>query len=39
VAIPRPPGYLDAFRDRNLAAILLLAFSSGLPLALTGTTL
>lgn len=35
----RPPGYLDALRDRNLAAILLLAFSSGLPLALTGTTL
>jgi len=34
-----PPGYLDALRDRNLAAILLLAFSSGLPLALTGTTL
>ncbi|HST02801.1 MAG TPA: MFS transporter, partial [Usitatibacter sp.] len=39
VASERPPGYLDALRDRNLAAILLLAFSSGLPLALTGTTL
>ncbi|HEX4781664.1 MAG TPA: MFS transporter [Usitatibacter sp.] len=32
-------GYAAVFRDRNLAAILLLAFSSGLPLALTGTTL
>jgi MFS transporter, PAT family, beta-lactamase induction signal transducer AmpG len=39
VSSERPPGYLDALRDRNLAAILLLAFSSGLPLALTGTTL
>lgn len=39
MASARPPGYLDALRDRNLAAILLLAFSSGLPLALTGTTL
>lgn len=34
-----PQGYAAVFRDRNLAAILLLAFSSGLPLALTGTTL
>ena len=39
MASARPPGYLDALRDRNLAAILLLAFSSGLPLALTGFTL
>lgn len=33
------PGYSDVFRDRNLAVILLLGFSSGLPLALTGATL
>ena len=31
--------YTDVFRDRNLAVILLLAFSSGLPLALTSGTL
>ena len=31
--------YPAVFRDRNLAVILLLAFSSGLPLALTSGTL
>jgi MFS transporter, PAT family, beta-lactamase induction signal transducer AmpG len=31
--------YADVFRDRNLAVILFLAFSSGLPLALTSGTL
>src|ERR1700687_2956071 len=31
--------YSAVFRDRNLAVILLLAFSSGLPLALTSGTL
>jgi PAT family beta-lactamase induction signal transducer AmpG len=31
--------YLSVFRDRNLAVILLLAFASGLPLALTSGTL
>ena len=31
--------YAAVFRDRNLAVILLLGFSSGLPLALTGATL
>ncbi len=31
--------YTAVFRDRNLAVILLLAFSSGLPLALTSGTL
>jgi MFS transporter, PAT family, beta-lactamase induction signal transducer AmpG len=31
--------YLGVFRDRNLAVILLLAFASGLPLALTSGTL
>ena len=31
--------YAAVFRDRNLAVILLLGFSSGLPLALTGGTL
>jgi PAT family beta-lactamase induction signal transducer AmpG len=31
--------YSQVFRDRNLAAILLLAFSSGLPIALTSGTL
>jgi MFS transporter, PAT family, beta-lactamase induction signal transducer AmpG len=31
--------YSAIFRDRNLAVILFLAFSSGLPLALTGGTL
>ena len=33
------PSYSAVFRDRNLAVILLLGFSSGLPLALTGGTL
>src|SRR5258706_4618490 len=33
------PGYLLVFRDRNLAVILILGFSSGLPLALSGATL
>ena len=33
------PGYSSVLRDRNLAVILLLGFSSGLPLALTGQTL
>jgi PAT family beta-lactamase induction signal transducer AmpG len=31
--------YSAVFRDRNLAVVLLLGFSSGLPLALTGGTL
>ena len=31
--------YTDVFRDRNLAVVLLLGFSSGLPLALTSGTL
>ena len=31
--------YSDVFRDRNLAVVLLLGFSSGLPLALTSGTL
>jgi PAT family beta-lactamase induction signal transducer AmpG len=31
--------YAAVLRDRNLAVILLLGFSSGLPLALTGATL
>ncbi|MGZ5104675.1 MAG: AmpG family muropeptide MFS transporter [Usitatibacter sp.] len=31
--------YSQVFRDRNLAAILFLAFASGLPLALTSGTL
>jgi len=31
--------YSAVFRDRRLAVILLLGFSSGLPLALTGGTL
>ena len=31
--------YSAVFRDRNLAVILLLAFASGLPLALTSGTL
>ena len=31
--------YSAVFRDRSLAVILLLGFSSGLPLALTGGTL
>lgn len=33
------PGYSSVFRDRNLAVILILGFSSGLPLALSGATL
>ena len=31
--------YLDVFRSRRVAAVLLFGFSSGLPLALTGGTL
>jgi PAT family beta-lactamase induction signal transducer AmpG len=31
--------YSDVFRDRNLAVILLLGFASGLPVALSGSTL
>src|SRR5512146_85260 len=34
-----PHDYSAVLRDRNLAVILLLRFSSGLPLALTGQTL
>src|SRR5512146_2775569 len=34
-----PHDYSAVLRDRNLAVILLLRFSSGLPLALTGSTL
>ncbi|TMG89409.1 MAG: MFS transporter [Betaproteobacteria bacterium] len=34
-----PSRYLEVFRSRRLAIILLLGFSSGLPLALTGGTL
>ena len=34
-----PHDYAAVLRDRNLAVILLLGFSSGLPLALTGATL
>ncbi|HSN19338.1 MAG TPA: MFS transporter [Usitatibacter sp.] len=34
-----PHPYRAVFTDRNLAVILLLGFSSGLPLALTGGTL
>jgi MFS transporter, PAT family, beta-lactamase induction signal transducer AmpG len=34
-----PHDYSAVLRDRNLAVILLLGFSSGLPLALTGSTL
>jgi PAT family beta-lactamase induction signal transducer AmpG len=34
-----PSPYLEVFRNRRLAVILLLGFSSGLPLALTGGTL
>ena len=33
------PTYSAVFRDRNLAVVLLLGFSSGLPLALTSGTL
>ncbi len=39
MAAPSPRGYSAVFRDRNLVAIALLAFGSGLPLALTGSTL
>ena len=35
----RANDYRQVFRDRNLAVILILGFSSGLPLALTGATL
>ena len=31
--------YLEVFRSRRILAVLLLGFSSGLPLALTGATL
>jgi PAT family beta-lactamase induction signal transducer AmpG len=31
--------YLQVFRDRNLAVTLILGFASGLPLALSGSTL
>src|SRR3977135_3194268 len=31
--------YLDVFRSPRIAAVLVLGFSSGLPLALTGSTL
>jgi PAT family beta-lactamase induction signal transducer AmpG len=31
--------YSDVFRDRNLAVLLLLGFSSGLPISLVGPTL
>ena len=31
--------YLEVFRSRRIAAVLLFGFSSGLPLALTGSTL
>src|SRR5579864_1677865 len=34
-----PTSYLDVFRNRRLAVIFALGFSSGLPLALTGGTL
>jgi PAT family beta-lactamase induction signal transducer AmpG len=34
-----PSPYLEAFRSPRLAAVLVLGFSSGLPLALTGSTL
>lgn len=34
-----PTAFLDVFRNRRVAAVLLLGFSSGLPLALTGSTL
>jgi len=35
----KPTAFLDVFRNRRTAAVLLLGFSSGLPLALTGGTL
>jgi PAT family beta-lactamase induction signal transducer AmpG len=34
-----PSRYVEVFRSRRLAVILLLGFSSGLPIALTGGTL
>jgi len=34
-----PHDYASVLRDRNLAVILVLGFSSGLPLALSGSTL
>lgn len=34
-----PKTYFEVFRNRRVAAVLLLGFSSGLPLALTGGTL
>jgi PAT family beta-lactamase induction signal transducer AmpG len=34
-----PSPYLDVFRSPRIAAVLVLGFSSGLPLALTGSTL
>ena len=34
-----PSSYLEVFRSRRLAVILVLGFSSGLPIALTGGTL
>ena len=37
--LERPHDYAAALRDRNLVVVLLLGFSSGLPLALTGATL
>ena len=33
------PPYLAVFRDRRIAVILFLGFSSGLPIALSGGTL
>lgn len=37
---PAPaPGYAEVFRSRRVAAVLVLGFSSGLPLALSGGTL
>ncbi|MEI7608572.1 MAG: MFS transporter, partial [Rhodospirillaceae bacterium] len=35
----RLPSFLAVYRDRRMLTILLLGFSSGLPLALTGATL
>ena len=35
----RSAGVLDAYRDRRMLIVLAMGFSSGLPLALTGTTL
>src|SRR3990170_3750176 len=36
---PMPSPYLEILRSPRIAAVLLLGFSSGLPLALTGGTL